>query len=653
MSLFTMVHVAANSMATQRTKSSVIAHNLENVNTPGYSRQRADLRSVMSGRRVGGALLGDGSRVAYVAQVRDTFTEAQIPKYQGDSGFGAGLSHVLKAVSIFDPNEPGNVVEAVADYFQHLRELAQNPGDTALRTTVVGAGKQMASAFNLAWESLEEHRNGIDYTINLEMNRVNELADRVANLNRQIKNALDAGAYPNDLMDERLIARDELSELTGATAYNSGDGTLNMAFPNGQTLVNGLESARFETIPDPNNDGHLSIRYYKTDGAGPYDLPYEAMKGRLGGYLEARDGILAGAQSQLDALAFDVGTQINNVHFYGAGKNASTHNKFFDNVGVMVNSAYPESAGVKGVDISASNHTSINLAQQDVVTLDGVSLTIDWTGLTGAEQAVLTGDYSVTPMTDPEKQAMADAVKRLINDAVAAHNVANPGANLNNAEVTLGADGMLTINSTSSGSDSSFDVSFGGNNSVMAQLLVDNATTGAVDVSDLSQDTLSDALIKDAVTVSSNSFDFRRAAKYIAMNLDLDENKDLIATADYGNISDDDGDGIFDSTPNGDATALFEMLEVQNLDLTNVGNTTNGGLNDMITGFGVEVNAAEALQYSADLSLNHLKNLRESISGVSIDEELVELEASQRAYQGIAKVITTSDQMMDTLMRIK
>ena len=125
----------------------------------------------MSGRRVGGALLGDGSRVAYVAQVRDTFTEAQIPKYQGDSGFGAGLSHVLKAVSIFDPNEPGNVVEAVADYFQHLRELAQNPGDTALRTTVVGAGKQMASAFNLAWESLEEHRNGIDYTINLEMNR--------------------------------------------------------------------------------------------------------------------------------------------------------------------------------------------------------------------------------------------------------------------------------------------------------------------------------------------------------------------------------------------------------------------------------------------------------------------------------------------------
>ena len=40
------------------------------------------------------------------------------------------------------------------------------------------------------------------------------------------------------------------------------------------------------------------------------------------------------------------------------------------------------------------------------------------------------------------------------------------------------------------------------------------------------------------------------------------------------------------------------MLEVQNLDLTNVGNTTNGGLNDMITGFGVEVNAAEALQYS-------------------------------------------------------
>ncbi len=653
MSLFTMVHVAANSMATQRSKSATIAHNLENVNTPGYSRQRAHLRSVTSGRQIGGSLVGDGARVAYVTQVRDQFTEAQIPKYQAESGYGTGLSHVLKAVSIFDPNEPGNVVEAVSDYFQNLRELAQNPGDTALRTTVVGAGKQFAAAFNLAWESLEEHRNAIDHTVNLEMSRVNQLSGRVANLNQQIKNALDAGVYPNDLMDERLIARDELSELTGATAYNSGDGTLNMAFPNGQTLVNGLEAATFETLPDPSNDGHLSIRYYKTDGSGPYDLPQGAMQGRLGGYLEARDGVIAEAQSELDALAFDIGTQINNIHFYAAGKDAATHNLFFDNVGVMVNSAYPESAGTKGVDITNVDHSSINIAQQDTLTLDGVSLTLDWSTLTGAEQAVVLGDYSVTPMTAADQTNMAAAVKRIINDAVTAHNTANPTATIDPAEVTMGTDGMLTINSTATGSASSFDITFGGNNSVMAQLLVNNAATGAVDVSNSSTDTLSDSLIANAVTAVTTEFNAKGAAAAIAMNLDLDENNDLIATADFANVTDEDLDGILDSTPNGDASALFSMLDVQNLDLSNVGNTANGGLNDMITSFGVEVNAAEALLYSADLSLNHLKSLRESISGVSIDEELVELEASQRAYQGIAKVITTSDQMMDTLMRIK
>ena len=101
------------------------------------------------------------------------------------------------------------MVEAVSDYFQNLRELHKTRR-YRFATTVVGAGKQFAAAFNLAWESLEEHRNAIDHTVDLEMNRVNQLSGRVANLNQQIKNALDAGVYPNDLMDERLIARDEL-----------------------------------------------------------------------------------------------------------------------------------------------------------------------------------------------------------------------------------------------------------------------------------------------------------------------------------------------------------------------------------------------------------------------------------------------------------
>ena len=212
---------------------------------------------------------------------------------------------------------------------------------------------------------------------------------------------------------------------------------------------------------------------------------------------------------------------------------------------------------------------------------------------------------------------------------------------------------MLTIATQSSGSDSSFDIGFGSNDSVMAQLLFSNATNNIVDVSNPSKDFLSDNPVGDNSTAYSANFSAKGAAINIAFNEDLALNTDLIATADMANVSDTDNDGILDTTPNGDASILFQMLDLQNKDMQNLSTTPNGGLNEMITIFGVEVRAAEARNHSATLTLNHLQALRESISGVSIDEEIIELEKSQRAYQAVMKVITTSDEMMDTLMRIK
>ena len=84
MSLFTMIHVAGNSMNAHRSHTSTTAHNLENVNTPGYSRQSTNLRSVTGGRTAGGSVLGDGVGVSSINQVRDRFTEAQIPKYAAE-----------------------------------------------------------------------------------------------------------------------------------------------------------------------------------------------------------------------------------------------------------------------------------------------------------------------------------------------------------------------------------------------------------------------------------------------------------------------------------------------------------------------------------------------------------------------------------------
>ena len=69
--------------------------------------------------------------------------------------------------------------------------------------------------------------------------------------------------------------------------------------------------------------------------------------------------------------------------------------------------------------------------------------------------------------------------------------------------------------------------------------------------------------------------------------------------------------------------------------------------------FGAATARAERAAAHEGGLLTHLQTLRESISGVSIDEELVELTRAQRAYEAVGKVIRTTDEMLETLLQLR
>ena len=50
--------------------------------------------------------------------------------------------------------------------------------------------------------------------------------------------------------------------------------------------------------------------------------------------------------------------------------------------------------------------------------------------------------------------------------------------------------------------------------------------------------------------------------------------------------------------------------------------------------------------------LADLTNARESTSGVAVDDELIHLTAAQTAYNALTKVVTTTNAMLDTLMKL-
>ncbi len=71
---------------------------------------------------------------------------------------------------------------------------------------------------------------------------------------------------------------------------------------------------------------------------------------------------------------------------------------------------------------------------------------------------------------------------------------------------------------------------------------------------------------------------------------------------------------------------------------------------EMITGFGVTISSAQRGAVNQSVLAGQVDASREALSGISIDEEMVNLLAAQRGYEGASRVLTTIDSMLDTLI---
>ena len=328
--LLSLLTNASQSLTGAQGAAATAASNIQNVNTPGYSRQQANIETGLPGDLYNGVYLGQGSRLASVTQVRDRFLEAQVPYAFGQASYSKIKSEALGAVHTFDPGRPGGVGEALSGFFDSLRQLSQNPSDRTLRQGTVNAGKNLEIAFQRSARDIESARSGLDGKLSGLVDEVNRLAKQVSGLNKQIKLArLTSRAEPNDLLDSRQKAMDRLSELTGATQVPDEAGQVTLALPKGGALVSGEFSATLSTRVDSANNGHLKLMLTSSGSSTASAVSADSVSGEIGGLLSARDTALKTAMDDIDTLAFDLAAAVNAKHSAGMGLDGSTGNSLF------------------------------------------------------------------------------------------------------------------------------------------------------------------------------------------------------------------------------------------------------------------------------------------------------------------------------------
>jgi flagellar hook-associated protein 1 len=335
MSTFSGLQTGLSGLLTHRQVTETISHNIANVNTPGYSRQRVELQA--EGRQPVTAIwsrvsdVGQGVRSDGISRIRNEFLETQ---HRNEAGVGAALAGtgavINRLESVFpEPSDTG-VAAQLREFWASWESLVNNPGDLATRAAVMETGNQVVQVLRRSEQQIDIQREDALTNIGLEVSEVNQLAEQVAKYNSGIRTALVGGQQPNDLLDQRdqLILR--LSELTGATVETGENGMADV-YVGGRALVHGQDFQTMKAVQVPATDPKLvALGLTETQVQWRTDsYPADVRSGEIAGYVAGVNDVLPDYQTRLNEVATKLATTVNDRHKLGQDLNGAPGQDFF------------------------------------------------------------------------------------------------------------------------------------------------------------------------------------------------------------------------------------------------------------------------------------------------------------------------------------
>jgi flagellar hook-associated protein 1 FlgK len=599
-------------------------HNISNAEVEGYTRERVitEAQTPIAARP---GQVGNGTKIQDIQRIFDNFVFDRYSSVSADKEYSDLEKQTLDELSTYFPEVDGVGVKAdLSKYYDMWQTLADNPDNDSIKVALAKQTETLSEHITDTKDKVLTLQHQLNDQLSVNIDEVNSLAKQLADLNASIDTAEAGDMYTaNDLRDKRNVLERSLSRLIGSnvnqgqleaniqvdTNTNTRTGSYTLSV-NGFNIVDGATYHPLKLTKDDNKYGFYSLSYERQDGTL---IPFEekVTNGKVGAIFAMRggaidttsgmptDGVLQKTATDLDAFSKGLIEATNNLYAASAQTKMQSNSLNITKEEPLVNSDLNVKKGAFNIlvyDIDGNEVASRKITIDASTSLDG------------------------------------DNDSNSIHKQITANKDDNNDNNANND-----IDDFIDFNfATAADGESLLDLT-------MKQDAQSKGYTFAIQ----------DDLQNDSFSSGSNFAGALGLGRYLdgdsANNIKLSDEYQKNPTKIHAGYS---------STA-GDNRVALNMVQQQFESYSfKVGDesydTTMYGMFDITATYvGTQTNAAISRNETVSTQFNATKQEYDSVSKVSIDEEMTNLIKYQTSYGAAAKVITTVDQMMQTLLGIK
>lgn len=618
MSTFASIELGKNSLFAHKQSTQTAGHNIANSSTQGYTRQRVNLdafeplyRPDLSRAETPGQI-GQGVTIGSITRLRDELLDRRIVSSTDDLGYWSTRdSYLMLLEQVHNEPEDISVRTRMDQFWESWQELSLYPESDAARQVVRTRSETLTDSIHHQYQALQGIRDMVHGDIEATVKQVNDLTSRIAALNEEIVKVKAMGDNPNDLMDKRDVLTEKLSTLIDISIDKRDEDETFVIHTAGLELVQGRTHRTFDLKASVINDNYADVVWADSGNSAHFE------SGKLAALIELRDVDIRDSIRSLDTMTMNFVDLVNDVHRNAMTPNGKTGIDFFREQYFINNTLGNFDANGDGEYDSSyifritGRHT---LDPREQIGLEGV-LTLS--SGEGTVQVPYTSTDMVSELVErinrsgAEVAAYLDQNNKLVLKGTTALNKENPDFVIRHIEDSgrflAGYSGVLSAG----GEAGAYDWS----------------RANAVEVLDG---------VEFAVSPIAHP------SGWMEINPVIKRDIQNIAAGYKG------PDGV--AYP-GDNRAALAIAAIRNTPVM-VGNakTFDEFFADMVTEIGLKGEQSEMMLNTQTAIVKELHDMRDSVSGVNIDEELSDIIKFQHGYNASAKFISTVNEMLDTII---